>query len=416
MPLLSVCPWVPIIGNHELLDGDNTSRYLNQTWGEAMANPLAEKEGLRDTATRALTHMLSKGSFLGASWHGTTPSGSSAYFSVDIGLMHITALSTQKPSGKELAWLEKDLAAADANRASVPWMLVTSHYPIFISSATSEAGGAAASAKGWHSEAGELCADGVCSGSEIMSCAAAGEKEGCETVAHESAVAQSLLTPLFNKYSVDIYDAGHSHQYDVTWPMLGGAATQKNYSAPMGTVYITEGNGCVPGTSNKSTLVKAKGQPWARIHGTGCAYGIFTTDSAGTLQYQHVVNADSEVKETWIITDATHKQPQAQPPPPPPPPAPTPAGLKWQCTMNSAYTPRASDKLKDVEIDADSKSAAACAASCNGVKGCVAVRLHGTDKHCHGLMGTSPGLAHFTADSVLQKAAAMYSSCLLVKA
>ena len=34
-----------------------------------------------------------------------------------------------------------------------------------------------------------------------------------------------------------LQDAGHSHLYAVTWPMLGGAATQKNYSSPMGTIY-----------------------------------------------------------------------------------------------------------------------------------------------------------------------------------
>ena len=42
----------------------------------------------------------------------------------------------------------------------------------------------------------------------------------------------------------------------VTWPMLNGAATQKNYSSPQGTVYITEGNGAVPGTGPNTTLGK----------------------------------------------------------------------------------------------------------------------------------------------------------------
>ena len=69
---------IPIIGNHEASDGDKTHRYLNQTWGEAYANPL---EGSTSTATTALGHVLSKGTFLGAGLHGTTPSGTSAYFS-----------------------------------------------------------------------------------------------------------------------------------------------------------------------------------------------------------------------------------------------------------------------------------------------------------------------------------------------
>ena len=50
---------------------------------------------------------------------GTTPSGTSAYFSIDIGMIHITALSTKSPTGTELAWLTKDLEAANKNRKAV---------------------------------------------------------------------------------------------------------------------------------------------------------------------------------------------------------------------------------------------------------------------------------------------------------
>ena len=88
---------------------------------------------------------------------------------------------------------------------------------------------------------------------------------------------------------MDVYDAGHSHLYAVTWPMLGGKAVQKNYNSPKGTVYITEGNGAVPGTGPSATLGKAPAD-WGRIHGTGGAYGIFTTENASTLTYQHVWN------------------------------------------------------------------------------------------------------------------------------
>ena len=55
-----------------------------QTWGEAYANPLL---GSTSTATSALGHILTKGTFLGAGLHGTTPSGTSNYFSVDVGLV-----------------------------------------------------------------------------------------------------------------------------------------------------------------------------------------------------------------------------------------------------------------------------------------------------------------------------------------
>ena len=58
---------------------------------------------------------------------------------------------------------------------------------------------------------------------------------GC--AAHTDGAVLQATGPLFQRYAVDIYDAGHSHLYAVTWPMLGGNATQKNYKSPMGTVY-----------------------------------------------------------------------------------------------------------------------------------------------------------------------------------
>ena len=245
-----------------------TYRYLNQTFGLPYANPL---QASSSSATSALGHLITKGSYLGQGLHGNTPSGTSAYFSVDIGLLHITALSTQKPTGTELAWLVRDLAAADKNREAVPWIIVTSHYPIHLSAMETQSD---ASALGWHSAAGEICLDGICNGTEFMSCQQAGEPEGCKTVGEMVDESSEATQNLFNRYGVDIYNAGHSHQYAVTWPMLAGAATQFNYSNPQGTVFITEGNGGVPKTGPNTTIGKAPPTPsWGRSHGTGGAYG-----------------------------------------------------------------------------------------------------------------------------------------------
>jgi hypothetical protein len=44
---------------------------------------------------------ITKGNLLGAGMHGTTPSGTSDYYSVDVGLLHIAALSTITPTVRE---------------------------------------------------------------------------------------------------------------------------------------------------------------------------------------------------------------------------------------------------------------------------------------------------------------------------
>eukprot|EP01051_Picozoa_sp_SAG22_P015447 SAG22_NODE_2018_length_3130_cov_2.890135_3_plen_135_part_00 len=113
-------------------------------------------------------------------------------------------MSTISPAGAELAWLEKDLAAANKNRDKVPWVMVTSHYQIYLSSIDEDS--AAASYKYYNGEAGEFSADPR---DAFRTCAAAGEAEGCRTVGEELGDAAAVLDPLFVKYGVDIYNAGH---------------------------------------------------------------------------------------------------------------------------------------------------------------------------------------------------------------
>ena len=85
------------------------------------------------TTTATATHAPPPG--------GPNPSGSSRYFSSDVGLVHLVALdfnlyygadSCGEPcKAAQLAWFENDLQLATANRAAVPWIIVTSHFPIF---------------------------------------------------------------------------------------------------------------------------------------------------------------------------------------------------------------------------------------------------------------------------------------------
>lgn len=88
---------------------------------------------------------------------------------------------------------------------------------------------------------------------------------------------------------VDIYNAGHIHASEVTYPILKGSVTQKNYINPKGVVHITEGNGGVPGVSNSSTMVDCqKLSPWCRVTGTGGAYGRWQFFNTTHAEYQHV--------------------------------------------------------------------------------------------------------------------------------
>ena len=146
--VLTSCPWFPIIGNHEASDGDHYKHYEAIAWGEVYGTQpestgIAHKSvhgqhhvrpptpELHSTATTALGRHLSQGTFYGLGLHSTVPSNTSRYGSVDIGLIHYAGLDLNDLDQGQLAWLEEDLAAANANRANTPWIIVSSHFPVW---------------------------------------------------------------------------------------------------------------------------------------------------------------------------------------------------------------------------------------------------------------------------------------------
>ena len=100
-PILRSCPWLPIVGNHEYYSGEELARYLDSTF-----------ETYNDTTETALGGLLAVASFYGPSSAAAAggsdggaaggrgaapsdsskvPSGTSRFFSVDYGNVHLIA-------------------------------------------------------------------------------------------------------------------------------------------------------------------------------------------------------------------------------------------------------------------------------------------------------------------------------------
>jgi hypothetical protein len=128
---------------------------------------------------------------------GPTPS-TSFYYSADHNLVHLVATSGVHPFAPGTAqykWLEADLAAAHANRAAVPWLVLSNHFPMYCTLGDCFC----------NYTAGATCED------------AAHSSEGILEVTAD--FVRVPLEPLLLKYEVDFVLSGHEHSYERTLPV-----------------------------------------------------------------------------------------------------------------------------------------------------------------------------------------------------
>lgn len=111
------------------------------------------------------------------------------FYSVDIGPVHVVVVDdfwVTSPTGDPgygdmlKAWLEKDLEAANANRANVPWIVGMHHHAEFSSSSHGD-------------------------DSDVL-------------------VGRQFFVPIWDKYHVDLMVLGHDHNYERTLPLSGPLA------------------------------------------------------------------------------------------------------------------------------------------------------------------------------------------------
>lgn len=92
------------------------------------------------------------------------------------------------------------------------------------------------------------------SGHEFKPC----ETPGCKTVGELMGDFWSILAPIFVEYGVDLYNAGHVHSYEASFPVCKDShPCQQNYINPKGPVHITEGNGGVPGVAGSVPMCES---------------------------------------------------------------------------------------------------------------------------------------------------------------
>eukprot|EP00753_Platysulcus_tardus_P018113 PLAT6721.1.p1 GENE.PLAT6721.1~~PLAT6721.1.p1 ORF type:complete len:423 (-),score=153.50 PLAT6721.1:149-1417(-) len=180
-------------------------------------------------------------------------SASPFWYSFDVGPLHVTVLSSEHNytrGSQQWNWFSADLAAAaaPAARAKTPWLLVTAHRPLY------------------------------CSTDDYYDC-------------HMNAKwMRDALEPLMKAAKVDLYLAGHLHNYERTLPVYNETVTSQDYNDPRGTVHAVVG---CPGSDEGLTPGFTSPQPaWSAFrNGTHYCYASINIHNATAMTFD------------WVMTD-----------------------------------------------------------------------------------------------------------------
>lgn len=173
---------------------------------------------------------------------GATTQNAERYASFDYGPVHVVMLDDYPGivsksiddtgyRAEVLAWLDKDLAKADANRAKVPWIVTFHHHPLYSDTTQVER-------------------------------------------AAERTQVREALQGLYDKYKVDLDLTGHDHFYDRFKPVVSG-----DKEDPKGTTYVVCAGAGAPAYSLKDgNPLTAFKTPYDPDKGEGI-YGLGTVDA-----------------------------------------------------------------------------------------------------------------------------------------
>lgn len=163
---------------------------------------------------------------------GGIPSGSPSYYSLDYGPVHLISLDSfgneagrhriWDTTGTQIQWLKRDLAA---NKK--PWTIIFFHHPPYTQ--------------------GSRNAD----------------------TEQDLILNRERLTPIFERYNVDLVLSGHSHVYERTYQIRGHRGLSTTFDKR--TMAVDSSTGRYDGSANSCPILPAKGSVVYVVNGSGGA-------------------------------------------------------------------------------------------------------------------------------------------------
>ena len=292
---LSHAPWAPGWGNHEYLEGDQGFRLANITAG--MVREMRDSQSARDhhrmhySFDVGLVHVVQLD--LSPYWCRSVPNciavdtcGVPEEYVTNASEVHDPEERYDYPQlrSRLLEFVRKDLA--EVNRARTPWVIVTAHYPMYQTYDPSHPANLASDAK------------------EPDGGARTRLRQNSTSVL-SAALAIADLEPMLKEFHVNIYMAGHNHNYETTWPMYNNTVQQKSYHLPQAPVHVVSGAAGPPETSY--FLPTNKTPSWSRMSSRFLmpSYSRVTVFDHRTLQYEQIANDNGTVIDSFTITRST---------------------------------------------------------------------------------------------------------------
>jgi hypothetical protein len=259
-------------------DGTTGDQFMRNIQPFAANVPYMVSHGNHEDGSKSLAHYVERfrsqpsnaepSTFTSANGETTN----SMYFSWDYGLVHYVSISTELWFGvtdgtvnkdTQLAWLEKDLQAANQNRENVPWIIVQGHRSVYCS----------------------------CDGD-------------CDSDAQK---VRADLEEVFMDYGVDIFFNGHEHDYERSYPLYQGKSTRSNLD-PKAPIYVVSG---AAGSREMHEPFTRKQPDWSAFRSNTFGYSVLDVYNATHIHLQYVQTDPTQfispkpygtvIDDDWIV-------------------------------------------------------------------------------------------------------------------
>eukprot|EP00035_Acanthoeca_spectabilis_P010123 m.178671 g.178671 ORF g.178671 m.178671 type:complete len:301 (+) comp14930_c0_seq3:1239-2141(+) len=279
---LAHTPWAPGWGNHEYLEEDRGNRLANITAGVIAERRLADGAATRwaYSVEIGLLHFL----HLDLSPYWCRFSGCIGVDTCGVSDEWVVDASSDDPTTRYnftgyretvMAYARADLAAID--RSKTPWVIASAHYPLYETY------------------------DDVANQARAQNEAdfgARGRGRLSNDPAPSKAQAIADFEPLLAEFGVDMFFAGHDHNYETTWPVYQGKVVQASYKDPKAPIHILSGSAGPPEWDKFAAAQTWTREPRLQVN----SYSRLTLFNASVALFEQVANNNGTIVDSFTIT------------------------------------------------------------------------------------------------------------------